>query len=76
MLERVAFTAFTLRNVFTANSHLAEVVSVKFAARLRERAVLCETSKEAVIFSVHQDGGRPSNGIQETLYTEASIAEI
>jgi hypothetical protein len=59
-----------------ANSRLAEVVSVKFAARPRVFTVLCETSKQAANLSVHQDGGRPSTGIQEKLYTEASIAEI
>jgi hypothetical protein len=41
-------------------SRLAEVMSGKFASRPRVCAVLCETSKEAVNLSVHQDCGRRS----------------
>jgi hypothetical protein len=51
-----------------ANSRLAKVVSVEFSARERVCAVVCKTSQ--------QDGGRPSTGIPEILYTETSIAEI
>jgi hypothetical protein len=58
--------------VFTAISCLVKVVSVKFAAWLW----LCETTKQAVNLSVHQDGGRPSTKILEILETEASITEI
>jgi hypothetical protein len=76
LLDRVAFMDFTLRSVFTANSRLAEVVLVKFAARPRVCAVLDETSEQAVDLSVHQDGGRPSTGIPEILDTETSIVEI
>jgi hypothetical protein len=49
---------FTLRSVFTANSRLAEMVSVKFAARPRVIAVLRETLKQAINFSVHEAGDR------------------
>jgi hypothetical protein len=59
-----------------SNCRLTKVVSMKFAARPRVCAVLCETPKQAVNFSVHEDGGRPSAGIPEILDTEASIAEI
>jgi hypothetical protein len=59
-----------------ANSRLAKVVSVKFAAWPQMCALLCETSKPGVNLSVHQDGGRPNTGIPEILETEASIAEI
>jgi hypothetical protein len=59
-----------------ANSHLAKVVSVKFAARPWVCAVLYETPKQAVNLSVHQDGGHPSTEILEILDKEASIAEI
>jgi hypothetical protein len=45
---------FTLRSVFTAESHLAKVVSVKFAAQPRFCSVLCETTKQAVNLRVHQ----------------------
>jgi hypothetical protein len=76
VLDSVVFMDFTLHNVFTANSLLVKVVSVKFAARTRVCAVLCETSKQAVNLSVHQDGGRLSTGILEILDTEASIPEI
>jgi hypothetical protein len=38
--------------------------------------VLCETSKQTVSLSEHQDGGHSSTGIPEILVTEASIAEI
>jgi hypothetical protein len=68
----MGFNDFTLRSVFTANSRLAKAVSVKFAARPR----LCATRKQAVNLSVHQDGGRPSNGILEIQGTEGSMAEI
>jgi hypothetical protein len=59
-----------------ANSRLAKVVSVKFPSWPRVCAVLCESSKEAVNLSVHQDGGRPSTGIPEILDTEVSVDEI
>jgi hypothetical protein len=62
--------------VLTAKYRLAKVVSVKFAARPRLGAVLCESSKQAVRLSVHQDGGRRSTGISEILDMEASVAEI
>jgi hypothetical protein len=55
--------------VFTANSRLAEVMSVMFAARPLVCAVLCETSKQP-------RWRRPSTGIADMLATEASIAEI
>jgi hypothetical protein len=48
-----------------ANSHLPEVVWVKFVARPQVCAVLCETTKHAVNLSVHQDGGRPNTGIRK-----------
>jgi hypothetical protein len=66
---------FTLRSVFTANSRLAEMVSEKFAAWPRVIAVLRETSKQAINFSVHEAGGRNSTGIKEILETEDSVAE-
>jgi hypothetical protein len=47
------FAHFTLRIVFTANSCLAKVVPVKFATQPRLNAVLCETTKQTVILSVH-----------------------
>jgi hypothetical protein len=62
--------------VLTANSRLAKVVLEKFAARPRVCAVLCDTKKQAVYFSVHQDGGRLNTEIPEILDTEARIAEI
>jgi hypothetical protein len=74
--SRVVFTDFTLCSVFAANFCLAMVVSVKFAAWSRLCTVLCETTKQAVNLSVHQDGGRPSAGIPEILEAEASISEI
>jgi hypothetical protein len=37
---------------------------------------VCETSKQAVNLSVHQDGWRLSIGIPEILDTEAGITEI
>jgi hypothetical protein len=37
---------------------------------------VCETTKQEVNLSVHQDGGRPRIGIPEILETEAIIAEI
>jgi hypothetical protein len=73
---RTVFTDFTLRSMFTANSHLVEVVSAKFTAQPWVCAVLRHTSKQAVNLSVNQDDGRPSTGITEILDTEASIAEI
>jgi hypothetical protein len=71
----VVFTDFILRIVFTANAHLAEVVSVKFAARPQVCAVLCETSKQAANLSAHTDGGRPRTRILEIMDTEAGIYE-
>jgi hypothetical protein len=65
---------FTLHNVFTANSCLAEVL-VKFAAQPQVCVMLCATTKQAVNLSVHQDGRRPSTGIPEILDTETSIIE-
>jgi hypothetical protein len=38
--------------------------------------VLCETTKQAVNLSAHQDGGHHRTGIPEKLETEAIIAEI
>jgi radical SAM superfamily enzyme with C-terminal helix-hairpin-helix motif len=76
VLGKVVSTDVILRNVFTANSRLAKVVSVKFAAQPLLCAVLCETAKKAVKLSVHQDGGRPRTGIPEILETEAIVAEI
>jgi hypothetical protein len=38
--------------------------------------VPCETTKQEVTLSVHQDGGRPRTGIPEILETEAIIAKI
>jgi hypothetical protein len=49
---------------------LARVVLVKFAAQLRVCALLCETSKQVINLSVHQDGGCPSARIPETLDRE------
>jgi hypothetical protein len=46
-----------------------------FAARPWLCAVLCETTKQVVNLSAHQDGRRPSTGIPEILETKASIAE-
>jgi hypothetical protein len=71
MLDRGVFMDCTLHGVFTANSRLAKVMSVKFATWLR----VCETSKQTVNLSVHQDGGHPITGIPEILDTETSIAE-
>jgi hypothetical protein len=59
-----------------ANSHLAEMVSVKFAAQPQVCTALCRTSKQVVNLSVHSDGRSPSTGIPEVLDTEASFAEI
>jgi hypothetical protein len=42
-----------------------KVVLVKFAAQLRVCTVLCETTKQAMNLSVHQDGGHPSTGFQK-----------
>jgi hypothetical protein len=70
------FSQTSLHVVFTANSRLVKVVSVKFAAWPHVCAVLCETTKQAVNLSVHQDGRRPSTGIQEIMETEASTTEI
>jgi hypothetical protein len=63
----VDFKDFTLLNTFTVNSRLAQEMFVKFAAWPRLCAMLCKTSKQAVNFSVHQDGGRPSTWIPEIL---------
>jgi hypothetical protein len=73
VLDRVAITDFILLSVFTPNSCLAKVVSVKFAARSRMCAVMCETTKQAVNLSVHQDGGRPSTGIPEILAQKLTL---
>jgi hypothetical protein len=62
--------------VFTANSRLTKVVSVKFAARPLLCVVLCETTKQVVNLSVHQDGGRHRIWIPEILETGAINAEI
>jgi hypothetical protein len=75
MFDRMVFMDFTLHSVLTANSRLAKVVSVKFAARPRVCAGLCATSKYATSFSA-QHGGRPSTGIAEIPNTEASTADI
>jgi hypothetical protein len=66
------FMDITLRNVFTANFHLATVVSVKFAAQTRVCTVLCKTSKKAVNLSVHQHGRHPSSRIREILDIKAA----
>jgi hypothetical protein len=76
LLERVVYTDFTLRSVFMANSRLAKLVSGKFVARPPECSVLCETAKQAVNLSVHQDGGCPRTGIPEILGTGDISAEI
>jgi hypothetical protein len=65
----VVFTDFTLRSVFKANSHLVKVVSVKFATRMQ---LLCETTKQTVNLSVHQDGRCPRTRIKEILETKLS----
>jgi hypothetical protein len=65
-----------LRSELTGNERLANVVSVKYAARARLWAVLCEITKQPVNLSVRQDGGHPSTGIPEVLDTKTSIAEI
>jgi hypothetical protein len=70
MLDRVVYTDFTLHSVFTVNSHLTKVVSVKFASQLRLCAVLCETTKQMVNLNVHQDGGRPNAGILEKYWRQ------
>jgi hypothetical protein len=49
----------TLRSMFTANCHLAKVVSLKFATWPWMCTVLCRASKQMVNLSVHQDGGLP-----------------
>jgi hypothetical protein len=72
----VVFTDFILCGVFTANSCLAEVVSVKFSTQPQLHSVLCETTKQAVKLSAHQDGSGPRTRILEILETEAIIAEI
>jgi hypothetical protein len=71
-LDRMVFTDVTLCSVFTANSRLATVVSVKFAAQTRVCTVLCKTPKQAVNLSVHQDGTHPSTGIREILDVKAA----
>jgi hypothetical protein len=76
VLDREGFTDFGLRNEFTANSRLAKVVAVKFFARPRLCAVLCQTIKQAMNLKVHEDSGRPGTGIPEILETKVSIAEF
>jgi hypothetical protein len=76
VLDRVAFTGFIIRSVFRANSHLAQVMSVRFLAWPRVCAVLSEAPKQAVNLSVHQDGRHLSTEIPKILNTEASVAEI
>jgi hypothetical protein len=63
---------FDLRSVFSVNSGVAKLVLVKFVTRQRTCAVLREKTKQAVNLSVHQDGGRSSTEILETLEAEAS----
>jgi hypothetical protein len=46
VLDRVLYMDFTLLSAFTANSRLAKVVLVKFAARPQFWAVLCETKNK------------------------------
>jgi hypothetical protein len=75
-LARVVFMDFTLHGVFTANSHLAVAVLMKFAARPQFCPVLWEATKQAVNLSVHQDGGCTSIRIPQILEAEANIAEI
>jgi hypothetical protein len=65
----------TIRSVFRANSRFVHVLSVRFYAWPRVCTVLCETPKETVNLSVHQDGGHICTGILEILDTEPSIAE-
>jgi hypothetical protein len=60
----------------TANSGLAKVVSVKFAARPQLCIVMCETTIQVINLSVHQVGGHPSTGFPEILDTETGIAEF
>jgi hypothetical protein len=55
---------------------LSDMVSVKFAARPRVCAVLCERFKQAANFSVHQDSALPGAGIQEISDIDDSVAEI
>jgi hypothetical protein len=50
-----------------------ESAAEKVAALVRSA---CETTKQEVNLSVHQDGGRLRNGISEILETEAIITEI
>jgi hypothetical protein len=45
--------------VFTANSRVAKVVLVKFVVRPRLCAGLCETTKQEVNLSVHQNADVP-----------------
>jgi hypothetical protein len=73
-LEIVVFKDFSLHSVFMANTRLAKVVSVEFAGRLRLCAVLCETTKQAVNLSVHQDGGRPEPGFRK--YWRQKLASL
>jgi hypothetical protein len=75
VLNRVDFTDITLRSVFTANCHLAKVVSVKLADRPRLYAVLYN-NKTRDDLSVHQDGGRPSTGLPKILETEVITDEF
>jgi hypothetical protein len=69
VLDSVVFTDFTLRSVFTANSRLTTVVSVKLAARPLLGAVVYETTKQALNLNVHQDGGSASIGVPKILET-------
>jgi hypothetical protein len=55
VVDRAFFMDLTLRSGFTANSHLAEVMWVKFAAWPRVCAVLCETSTQVVNLSVQTE---------------------
>jgi hypothetical protein len=61
--------------VFRTIFRSAKAVSVKFAARPKMCALLCEISKQEVKMSVQQDGARLNTGILEILDTEASIVE-
>jgi hypothetical protein len=76
VLDRVRFTDFNLLSVFTANSRLAKVVSVKVSARQRVCALLCDTTKPPMNLNVHQDGERHRTGILETLGVGTINAKI
>jgi hypothetical protein len=69
VFSRVVFTHFTLHGVFTVNSRLANMVSVKFTARPRVWAGLCEISKQAVQLGVRPRWWTTSTGIPEMLDT-------